>query len=550
MDDASSGMQASPAPPTSPSAARTDIEKLHELGYAQELKRGMGGFSNFAVSFTIISILSGCLTLFGFGMVIGGPASSAYGWPLVGILVTFVALAMAEICSSYPTAGGLYYWAAKVAPKNGPAWSWFTGWFNFLGQVGITAGIDFGFAAFFCAFLNIAFDVEITRLILIGAYTGVLALHGLMNTFGIRLVALLNDISVWWHVAGVLAIFAILFAVPDQHTSWGTIFSFSQTPDSTGIQGFYNGSGFSNGFFGSTLYIFLIGLLLAQYTLTGYDASAHMTEETHTADVSGPNGIWRSVVVSVIFGWILLLGVWHAVQGSTGYDDALSFQLATANVAAPAQIFLDAVGKSWAIFMLLIVLGAQFFCGMSSVTSNSRMIYAFSRDGAVPGHRWWHSINKRTRTPTNSIWLAVVLAWLLVAPAYWRGSAVAYYAATAIAVIGLYIAYVLPTYLRLRAGASFKAGPWNLGRWSMLVGTIAVVWVVFICIMLMMPQFSPGGLEISFWTAFNYAPLAVLVVIGYAGIYWLVSARKWFKGPIVQGSTEELAAIERELEAV
>ncbi len=142
--------------------------------------------------------------------------------------------------------------------------------------------------------------------------------------------------------------------------------------------------------------------------------------------------------------------------------------------------------------MLLIVVGAQFFCGMASVTANSRMIYAFSRDGAVPGHSHWHKINKRTRTPTNSIWLAVVLAWLLVAPAYWLGSLVAYFAVTSIAVIGLYIAYVIPTFLRLRAGDSFKPGPWNLGKWSKLVGTIAVVWVVFICIMLMMPQFAPG----------------------------------------------------------
>jgi amino acid transporter len=553
MDDASSsGMQASPAPPAAP-GVKSDQDQLHDLGYAQELMRGMGAFSNFAVSFTIISILSGCLTLFGYGMLEGGPASSAYGWPLVGILVTFVALAMAEICSSYPTAGGLYYWSAKVAPKNGPVWSWFTGWFNLLGQVAVTAGIDFGFAAFFCAFLNIAFDVEITRLILIGSYTGILFIHGLMNTFGIRLVALLNDVSVWWHVAGVLIIFAILFAIPDQHTSFGTIFSFNcAAPDdcTSFPAGFINGSGFTGGFFGSTLYIFLIGLLLAQYTLTGYDASAHVTEETHAADISGPNGIWRSVVVSVIFGWILLLGVWYAVQGSDGYSNALSFQLATANVAAPAQIFLDAVGKSWTIFMLLIVLGAQFFCGMSSVTANSRMIYAFSRDGAIPGHQFWHKINKRTRTPTNSIWLAVVLAWLLVAPAYWRGSAVAYYAVTSIAVIGLYIAYVLPTFLRLRAGKSFVPGRWNLGRWSLLVGYVAVIWVVFICIMLMMPQYSPGGLGISFWTAFNYAPIAVAIVIGFAGIYWLVSARKWFKGPVVQGSAEELAAIERELESV
>ena len=178
------------------------------------------------------------------------------------------------------------------------------------------------------------------------------------------------------------------------------------------------------------------------------------------------------------------------------------------------------------------------------------MIYAFSRDGAIPGSKFWHRINKRTRTPTNSIWFAAVGAWILVAPAYWLGSAVAYYAVTAIAVIGLYIAYVLPTFLRLRAGDAFKPGPWNLGKWSKPVGYVAVIWVTFICIILMMPQYSPGGLGISFTNAFNFAPVAVLVVIGFAGVYWLVSARKWFKGPKVQGSPEELAAIEHELESV
>jgi amino acid transporter len=531
---------------------QSDTEQLHQLGYAQELKRGMGAFSNFAVSFTIISILSGCLTLFGFGMVVGGPASSAYGWPLVGIMVTFVALAMAEVCSSYPTAGGLYYWSAKLAPgKSGPAWSWMTGWFNMLGQFAITAGIDFGGAAFIAAFLNIAFHIEVTRLILVGIYTGVLVAHGLLNTFGIRLVALFNDISVWWHMIGVAIIVAIVIAVPDHHTSLGTIFSFSKTAKQAGgIPGFINGTGFASGFFGSTLYIFLIGLLLAQYTITGYDASAHMTEETHKANVSGPNGIWKSVVYSVIFGWILLIAVWAAVQGQKGYDNALGFQLATANIAAPAQIFLDAVGRGTTIFLMLIIMGAQFFCGMASVTANSRMIYAFSRDGAVPGSRFWHKINKRTRTPTNSIWLAVVAAWLLVAPAYWRGSVVAYFAVTSIAVIGLYIAYVIPTFLRLIAGRKFQPGPWNLGRWSYLVGWIAVIWVVFICIMLMMPQFSPGGLHIKTIDALNYAPVAVGAVIVLAGGWYLISARKWFKGPKVQGTVEELAAIERDLEVV
>jgi amino acid transporter len=275
-----------------------------------------------------------------------------------------------------------------------------------------------------------------------------------------------------------------------------------------------------------------------------------MTEETHKADVSGPNGIWRSVVVSVIFGYILLLGVWYAMQGSAGYANALAFQTQTSSIAAPAQIFLDAVGKSTTIFLMIIVVVAQFFCGMASVTANSRMIYAFSRDGAIPGSKHWHKINKRTRTPTNSIWFAAVGAWLVVAPAYWLGSVTAYFAATAIAVIGLYIAYVIPTYLRLRAGDAFKPGPWTLGKWSKLVGWIAVIWVVFISMILMMPQFSPGGFGLKVIDELNYAPIAVTVVIGYAGIYWLVSARKWFKGPKVQGSAEELRAIEQELESV
>ncbi|MGN6681826.1 MAG: amino acid permease, partial [Streptosporangiaceae bacterium] len=186
-----------------PSAALSDEEELHKLGYAQELLRRMSGFSNFAVSFTIISILSGCLTLYFFGMTTGGPAVIVWGWPFVGIMTLLVGLAMAEVCSSFPTAGGLYYWAAKLAKRNGPAWSWFTGWFNFLGQVAVTAGIDFGAAFFINAFLNLAWGVSTAHSVTIIIFALVLLLHGLLNQFGIKLVALLNDVSVWWHIVGV-----------------------------------------------------------------------------------------------------------------------------------------------------------------------------------------------------------------------------------------------------------------------------------------------------------------------------------------------------------
>ncbi len=200
-------------------AAGSDEQRLHELGYAQELRRRMSGFSNFAVSFTIISILSGCLTLYGFGMNTGGPAIIVWGWPIVGIMTLMVGLSMAEVCSSFPTAGGLYYWSAKLARTNGPAWAWFTGWFNFLGQVAITAGIDFGCAFFINALLNLQWGVSTAHWVTILIFAGVLFLHGLMNQFGIRLVALLNNVSVWWHILGVLLIVAVLIFAPSHHAS-------------------------------------------------------------------------------------------------------------------------------------------------------------------------------------------------------------------------------------------------------------------------------------------------------------------------------------------
>ncbi|MFD2094076.1 amino acid permease [Blastococcus deserti] len=504
-----------------PAQHDSDTQRLHQLGYAQELARHMSGFSNFAVSFTIISILSGCLTLYAFGLNTGGPAVIVWGWPIVGLMTLFVGLAMAEVCSSFPTAGGLYYWAAKLAKKNSAAWSWFTGWFNFLGQVAVTAGIDFGAAFFLNAFLDLQFGFDTRPWHTILLFGLILLVHGAINQFGVRIVALLNDVSVWWHVVGVAVIVGVLAFVPDSHQSASFVFTE-----------FVNNTGWQSG-----LYVALIGLLLAQYTLTGYDASAHMTEETRDASVSGPRGIVMSIVVSVIAGWVLLVGLTFAIQS---YDNALA---APDTGVPPAQIFVDAVGVTGGKLLLLIAIGAQLFCGMASVTANSRMIYAFSRDGALPASHLWHRINPRTRTPTNAIWLAAGGAFLLGLPYLWNVTA--YAAVTSIAVIGLYIAYVLPTFLRLRQGDDFERGPWHLGRWSRPIGIIAVTWVAFITVLFMLPQVSPVTAE-----TFNYTPVAVLVVLGFAGIWWVVSARTWFTGPKVQGSPEELAAAERELESL
>ncbi|MFD7921213.1 amino acid permease [Streptomyces sp. NPDC059740] len=480
-------------------AAGSDEERLAQLGYAQTLARRMSAFSNYAVSFTIVSVLSGCMTMYLYGMTTGGPVLITWSWVGVGLMTLLVGLAMAEICSAYPTSAGLYFWAHRLAPpRSAAAWAWFTGWFNFLGQVAVTAGIDFGAASFLGAYLNLQFGFTVTPGRTVALFAVILLLHGLLNTFGVRIVGLLNNVSVWWHVVGVALIAAVLALVPDHHRSASFVFTH-----------FVNGTGW-----GSTTYVVLIGLLMAQYTLTGYDASAHMTEETRNAAVAGPRGIVRSIWTSLIAGFVLLLAFTFAIRS---YDGAVS----SPTGVPPAQILLDAVGATTGKLLLLIVIGAQLFCGMASVTANSRMIYAFSRDGALPFSRVWHTVSPRTRTPVAAVWLAAAGALVLGLP--YLINSTAYAAVTSIAVIGLCIAYVTPTLLRLARGADFERGPWHLGRWSRPVGVVAVAWVAVITVLFMLPQVSPVT-----WRTFNYAPVAVLVVLGFAALWWMASARRWF----------------------
>jgi amino acid permease (GABA permease) len=506
----------------------SDEARLHELGYAQELGRKMQGFSNMAVSFSIISILAGCLTTYYLALFAGGGPAIAYGWPIVTVAALLVAMSMGEVCSSYPTAGGLYYWSAKLAKRNAPFWSWTTGWFNLIGQVAITASIDFALANFIGGFLALTTDYVPSPGSLLFIYGVVLVLHGILNSLGIRLTALLNDISVWWHLIGVGVFLVFLVVLPDQHAT--AKFVFTDFQNNTGWAGPFSG-----------IYVFVIGMLLAQYTITGFDASAHMSEETQNAAVAGPKGMVTSVWLSGIAGYVLLLAVTFAIR--PGFDTVTA---AGALITAPIPILIDAIGEDGTKILIGIACVAQFFCGNASLTANSRMLYAFSRDGAVPGSRLWHRVNPRTRTPTNAIWFCVFFAFLAGVPSLREagGFPATFFAIVSIGVIGLYIAYIIPVFLRLRLGEEFQRGPWHLGRWSYLVGWAAVTWVVFISIYFLLPQFSPIT-----YASFNYAPVALLLLLAFVFGYWFISARKWFNGPKVQGTEEELAAIEAELAA-
>jgi amino acid transporter len=484
-----------------------DERRLAELGYKQELDRRMGGFANFAMSFTIISVLSGALTLYGTGINYGGPAQQAWGWPIVSLFVIIVALSMAELASAFPTAGGLYWWASRLG---GPVWGWFTGWFNLIGQVAITAGIDYGAATFTTALLNLVFSYNNDNHHIMYVYVVILALHAFLNIRSVKLVARLNDVSAYWHVIGVLVIAVVLIVGPDSHQSVN--FVFTETLNNSGLSGV--------GFF----FIFLLGFLQAQYTYTGYDASAHLSEETHDAGRAAAKGVVNSVLVSAIAGYVLILAFTFSIQDLGGVADAGAF--------AAIEVLNQSLSETGAEILLAIAVGGQLFCGMSAVTSASRMLFAFSRDGAVPGWRKWSKLNAQ-HVPGNAVMLICFLALVLALPA-WSGDAFFVYAAvTSVATIGLYVAYVIPIYLRLRAGDSFDPGPWSLGRWYKPINIIAIIWVAFICVLFIMPVTNAGvwwGDEFDYKSA-NYAPIVFLLVVGGVTAWWMTSARKWFTGP-------------------
>ena len=502
-----------------------DEKTLHRLGYAQELFRAMGGFQNFAISFTIISILAGCLTSYYIAFGQGGPIAVSWGWLLVGLMSTIVALAMAEIASAFPTAGGLYYWSSKLGS---PAWGWFTGWFNLIGQIAVTAAIGYGLATFGTALFNFWFDYPNEKEYIYLLYVIFLAAAAALNLLKVSVTALLNTISAYWHMVGVVVIVAILLIVPDNHQSFSYV--FTETVNASGF-----GDGKTTGFV--FIYVFLTGLLMAQYTITGFDASAHMAEETRTASRSAAVGMYMSVVVSVIFGFVLLVAVTLAIPSTQGAIDNIGFLVPWS--------WQESMNQTWAEFLLFICVVAQFFCVTASVTSASRMLFAFSRDRAVPGHQMWSKVGKN-RVPQMSVLAIVFLSALIMVPAYWN-YLVGYLVGTGIAVIGLYVAFILPVILRFRMGDKFEPGAWTLGKHYKWIDLIAILWVGFIVILFMLPPYkSSVPWDDSFsWEALNYAPILVGGALLLFGGWWVISAHRWFKGPVRQGSEEELERIER-----
>ncbi len=530
---------------------KQDVSDLHRLGYAQELFRSMGGFSNFAISFSIISILTGAVILYDYGLAWAGTAAVMIGWPLVTVFVLAIAASMAELASAYPTAGGLYYWASKMKNKN---WGWWTAWLNLIGQFAIVAGIDYAAAGFINATIvdritgGTFNTVEIIPGILNGQLVTmgvILAIQLALNIAGINLVALLNQISVWWHIGVVAIVVVLIFLTGKPDQSGLTLFQI-QPQDQAGS--WNNNLGFLNLQYGpATSYpvvlAFFFSLLLANWTYTGYDASAHVAEETVGARMASAWGVFLSVAVSAVVGYVFLVALTtHLPNLSTLFPATLetpiqagASQYYFGGGVAVIDILNYNLGQIGDVLAACIAI-AMWFCGLASLAAAGRMLFAFSRDDGIPASGWLKRVSHRYRTPANSLVAVAVVAWLFTVAAFIVGTGTAIVIITAISTIFLYAAYGVVIYLGATTDAWIEHRVWSLRRWSRPIAYVAIFWVLVLMVLFSFP--TSGNISWPFMVG-----IVVLLLIYYFG--W---ARARFEGPKVMGAEAELTDLEREFE--
>lgn len=494
----------------------SDIKQLEGMGYAQELKRRMSGFSNFAISFSIICILAGGITSFQLGLSAVGGAAAGIVWPIGVIFALLVALGMAQVASAYPTAGGLYHWSSILGGKG---WGWGAAWFNLLGLIFVTASVDVGAYTLFANIVLPFFGVDPTKLTVVHQFAGVaiiLLVQAVLNHRAVRLTTKLTDFSGYLIFAvSVLLMLAML--------------AFAPTHDFSRLFEFHNYSGDLGGGVwpesGSAAFMVLLAMLWPIYTITGFDASAHTSEETVNAAANVPKGILRSVYLSGIFGFIMVAG----------------FVVALPSIAEGAKqggnVFfwlMDQVIPGWLKMPLeLGIVLANFLCGLACVTSTSRMTYAFARDGGMPA--FLAKVSKKESVPVAAIWVTALLA--LASTVY----APAYTTLTTACVIFLYISYVMPTLAGIFVyGKSWKKmGPFDMGPVVYrVIGVISVIGVVALIYAGIQPP-NQAALPVT-------AGLAVILVVA-----WNLGVRRVFQGPpTLAKEAEEAEAEGLESEAI
>jgi amino acid transporter len=411
------------------------------------------------------------------------------GWPIATIATLALACSMAELCSAYPTSGAMYHWAADLG---GPAWGWFVAWFNIFGLIAAQAGINYSCAQFILPFLGI----PATALNLYLMFAFILINQGLLNQFGVRLVSRLNDASVTIHIVGVIAIVAALFwFAPQQPLSY-----LATAVNSNGRSPYW--------------WAFLLGLLQAHWTFTGFDASAHLAEETTDPRRRAPWGIVLSVAVAGVVGYALLIGMTLSIQSLGG---VLGARDADGNaVPAAIAVFQQALGTKAGNVLSAMAAIAMWFCGLACITSASRALFSLARDKGTPVSGYLRRVSPRRGTPGPAIWAVVAAS---AAAMLWTGAVPV---VTSLSTVSLYVAYAAPVALGLRSRRRrpewTREALWSLGSAGTPINCVAVVYTGFICAVLVMPPNQLAG--------YTFAGLLAILTPLY-----LFRARYFYKGP-------------------
>ncbi|KAL6296755.1 hypothetical protein ACE6H2_004897 [Prunus campanulata] len=496
-------------------------KRLNELGYKQELRREMSLFKTLAITFSCMSVFTGT-PLYGQSLRYAGPATLIWGWLVVTFFTWFVGIAMAEICSSFPTTGSLYFWAAHLAgPRWGPFASWCCAWLETIGLVSAIGAQAYSGSQALQMLILLATGTNkgggyfASRSVFLCMYMGLTIAWAVLNTFALQVIAFLNIISIWWQVIGglLMIIMLPLVAQPTQTASY--VFThFETSPEATGVS--------------SIPYAVILSVLLSNYCLYGYDAAAHLTEETKGADRTGPIAILSSIGIISVFGWAYYLALTFSIRD---LDYLYNEDNETAGALVPAQIIYDAFygrfqNSTGAVIFLCIIWGSFFFCGLSVTTTAARAVYAVSRDKCLPLSPIWRKVHPRSKVPINAVWLCAAISMLLGLPILKLD--VVFTAILSVSTIGWVGSYAVPIFARLvMAEDNFKPGPFYLGRARRPVCLVAFLWICYTCSIFLLPTSYPLR-----WKTFNYAPIALSVALALIMLWWVLDARKWYKGPV------------------
>ncbi|EFX03654.1 amino acid or gaba permease [Grosmannia clavigera kw1407] len=465
-----------------------DEQHLANLGYKQEFMRHLGLFENWAATFTSMNFVSGIPVLFGWVMYTGGPKSAFANWTMVGGLSFIVSLVMAEIAAAFPTAGGIYFWSYRLGgEKWGPFLSWMTAWWNWAGWICVVPGVQQGATNFLLSGLQIQYpDADVLT-------KGWLA----------------------WLLTAIGMVFATVPNIISQRAS-----GHFQT--STGaFDNIYNGINERNSNQASDSYCWVIGVLFGAWVFYGYDASAHLAEETHDASEVVAKGMWMSTLSSWLLSIPTLILILFCMQDFQGIISA-SY---TNNWA---EYLVQLIGKPGAVAVLSI-LWVDLTCATASCfMSAQRVTFAISRDGVLPFSKYFRKLNEK-KILVHAAYLVLALSIAITCAVI--GSTVAFSAITATATIATNFSYLIPICARYTVGRrSFQPAKWSLGRYSIVFGVIPMLYIMFLFVVLLLPQLYPVTSE-----TLNYAPICIGIVTIISRIGWILpfgfGGMHWFTGP-------------------